>query len=137
MPSCATSCCWRRSTNWNAGVSGILRASLATERVFVRRPPDHWSRFEVVFRGWGRREPLESGRAPGIGRGLRAVEHRPDEIEKRQQVSARQDRSPRRRQDVPHLKLGQIHVITAWHAEYAEYELREERQIEAEKDQDG
>src|SRR5437588_9542951 len=135
MPSCAASCCWRRSASWSAGcASGTLRHSL--RRVAIGGARHHGRVLEIVHGRRRRGLPLEAGRMPWIWSGAPPEEQRPAEIEKRQQVSKRQNRGARGREHVTDLQLGRIDVIAPWHAEHAENELREKCHVEPEKDQD-
>src|SRR5207245_1752558 len=63
-----------------------------------------------------------------------AVAHGPDQVGHWQQITERKNGRPRSGQYVEHLELRRIGVITPGHPQVAEYELREERQIEADKE---
>src|SRR5690349_8971993 len=137
MPSSATSCCWRRSTNWKAAWgSRILRTRLAFDAVVVRIAPHFDCALEIV-RGRRRRGlPFKTRRLPGVGWRTLAEKDRPREVEKRQEISDGQYRGANRRHHVPDLKLRRINVIAPRHPKNAEDELRKERHVEAEEDQD-
>ncbi len=91
-----------------------------------------------IFRRWRRiRFPLQARGGPGILPGNLAVTHGPGEISHREQIAQRENRCARRGQDVQHLKFRRIGVIAPRHAEIAENELREERQVEADEQGDG
>ena len=85
---------------------------------------------EVVRQRRRLRRPLESGRVPRIRAGPLALEQRRDEVDADQHVADRQNRCAGRRQHVQHLELRRVDVVAARHAQIAEDELRDERQVE-------
>src|ERR1700736_3870212 len=102
--------------------------------VVVSFPIDHRGTLKIESRWRRRRLPLQPGRAPGIGGGKFTVAHRPQEIDHGQQVTHGKDGRAGRRKHVQHLELRRILPVTARHAEIAQDELREERQVEADED---
>src|SRR5262249_21063848 len=137
MPSRATSCCWRKSTNWNAGAaSGILRPCLAFDGEVVGLALHHGRRLEIMRRRRRWCLPFQARGLPWIGRRTLPEEQRPAEIEQRQRICDRESRSAHRGHHVPDLKFRRVDVITPRHAKHAENELRKERHVKAEEYQD-
>src|SRR5215469_7136022 len=149
MPRLEESFCCSSVAKWcsNAGLSrcsmavawlsdnvSLLRL-MCVEFVVVIRFPSH-DRFLIEIEGSRRRLrlPLEPGGVPRIvGRGL-AVPHRPEEVDHRQKIADTEHGRSGRREHVENLELGRICVHASRHAEIAENELREERQVESEED---
>ena len=71
----------------------------------------------------------------GFGPATAPLLERLQEVEHRQHVADAQHRGAGRRHDVEHLELWRVGVIAARHAEVAHDELREERQVEADEDE--
>src|SRR5690349_19382866 len=91
-----------------------------------------------IFRGWRRiRRPLKASSGPGILASHLAVAHGPGEIEHREQIAERENRSAGGGKDVEHLKFRRIGVVAARHAEIAKNELREEREVKTDEERDG
>src|SRR5258708_29286146 len=80
--------------------------------------------------------PLEARRRPRVLPGNLAVAHGPSQVNHRQKIAERENRSARGGQHVEHLEFRRIGVIAARHSEAAKNELREERQIEAYEQRD-
>ncbi len=98
--------------------------------VLVGRAGDDGGFFEVVLGRRGRRLPLKTSGAPGIGRGALAVFQRPEQIDDGKQVADAENGSAGAGKDVIDLEFAGISVIAARHAEIAHDELREEGEIE-------
>src|ERR1051326_9521474 len=79
---------------------------------------------------WGRFLPFQSFRAPRIWRGLGAFPPGPCQINDRNQIADAENRCAGARHDVENLKLFRVGMITAWHAQISQDELRKERKIE-------
>src|SRR5260370_9115210 len=87
-----------------------------------------------IFRWWRRiGYPLEARRRPRVLPGTFAVAHGPSQVNHRQKIAERENRSARGGQHVEHLEFRRIGVIAARHSEVAKNELREERKMEADK----
>ena len=73
----------------------------------------------------------------GLGPATCAVLERIEEVDHRQQVAEAEHGRARRRHHVQHLDFVRIRVVAARHAEVADHELREEREVEADEHHDG
>src|SRR5262245_54098551 len=148
IPSVEASFCCSTVSNWtrSASESGwwawawlsnfhFLPDHLA---VIVCGQPDDRRVFEIVQ---GRRRwclPLQSVTAPRIRCRHFPIAQRPDEVNHRHDISDGKYGSSGGREHVEHLELVRIGVIAARHPEIAQDELREERQVESqENDQRG
>ena len=101
--------------------------------VVVRVPGDDRRLVEILFRRRRGRRPLQTDRAPRIRPGLAAELQRVDQIDKRQQLADAEIDAPAVDRTFSTWNSGAIRVIAARHAQIAEDELREERQIEADE----
>ena len=154
MPRLAASrcCCARRSGAAAPGCALRSCCSPTTVAIGQREPPavcgciqlfvvvgfpGHDGLFVEIERRRRRGGlPLQAGGVPGIVRSRLAVAHRPQEINHGQQISHAEHGCAGGREHVQHLKFGHVAVIVvaARHAHVAEQELREEREIEADED---
>src|SRR6185369_9296601 len=71
---------------------------------------------------------------PWVRLSVLAVSHRPNEIYRRYQKTKSKDRRTGRRQYIEDLKLRWVSVIPPWHPQVAGNELRQEGQVETDKD---
>src|SRR6185295_17557902 len=78
--------------------------------------------------------PLETGQMPWIRFGVFSVTHGPDKIERGYQHPETENRCARGRKHIEHLKLRWIRVITSRHTEIPGHKLRQECQVEPDKD---
>src|SRR6202041_2527183 len=102
-------------------------------RVVVSVFSHYWNLLEI-FRGRRRgRLPFETFRAPGIRSGNRAVANGPEQIDQRDQIADAENGSAGGRHHVEHLKFSGVDGVAARHAQVAENELREEREVEADE----
>src|SRR5256885_2707943 len=112
------------------------KAQIRTVNDIVRLPIHNGSLVEIFGERWRSGLPFEAGCGPGIRSGNLAIAHRPREIDHRQEIAKRKNRSARGGHDVEHLKFRRVIVIAARHAEAAKNELREECEIEADEEND-
>src|SRR6267378_5480531 len=110
-----------------------VQAEIRTVIVVVRLPSDFGRDIEIFWERRRGRLPFEAGAGPGIGAGHFTVAHGPSEINHRQQVAQREDGSSGSGHYIEHLKFRRIAGVAAGHAQIAENELREECEIEAQK----
>src|SRR5713226_2250150 len=84
---------------------------------------------------WWRRIccPLEARRRPRVLPGNLAVAHGPSQVNHRQKIAERENRSARGGQHVEHLEFRRIGMIAPRHAKVTKNELRKKRQIEADE----
>src|SRR5579871_3219730 len=104
----------------------------------VVRPVRHGRRsLEVLGDGRGLGLPLERQAAPRVlRRPLAARSERRHEVTEREEETEAEDERAVRRERVERLELLQVRVVAARHATRAEEELREERHVEADEDDD-
>src|SRR5690242_15533951 len=145
IPSSAAACCWLLSSNCvalRAPAAASLFIGRPTKQTDFRRRVVVWPSFhdrrllEILGWRWRARLPFQSFGIPRIRGRTCTVEHRPQQITKRQQVSSRQNRGAGRREHIQHLELRSVLMIAARHAFDAEQILRKEGEIEAEENQD-
>src|SRR5579864_6980628 len=105
--------------------------------VVVGFPGDDRLFFEIESRRRRLRLPLETGGIPRIVGSRLAVTHRPEEVEHGQEIAHAENSGARGRENVEHLELRRILVIAARHAVVTKNELREERQVESDEDDEG
>src|SRR5882762_5060744 len=110
-----------------------VQAEIRAIIVVVRLPSDFGRDIEILSDRRRGRLPFEASAWPGIGAGHFTVAHGPSEINHRQQVAEREDGSSGSGHHIEHLKFRRIAGVAAGHAQIAENELREEREIEAQK----
>src|SRR5580700_8963372 len=151
MPSdAAFFCCWTVE-NWctSAGLcssgsmvvawlscNGSLQFLRFRNLVVVISFPSHNRSLVKIECRWRRgRLPLEASGAPWIGIGNRAVAERPEQIDHGQQIADREHAGAGGRENVQDLKLRRILPVTAGHADVAENELRKEREVEADENE--
>ena len=102
-------------------------------RVLMRAVRHDRRHREVLGRRRRGNLPFESLGTPRIGGRPLTLEDGPREVDHRQHVSDREDRGAERRGHVEHLELVGVDVVATGHAEIAEDELGEERQVEADE----
>src|SRR6266849_6391279 len=103
----------------------------------VRLPGDFGRDFEI-FGGRRRiRLPLKPGSGPGVAACDISLAHGPNQINHRKQVAERKNGRPGAGHYVEHLKFRRIAGVAARHAEVAENELREKRQVKSEEQHHG
>src|SRR5438477_12882495 len=90
-----------------------------------------------MFRRWRRRLPLQAGCAPRIWPSDATESQRPQKINQRKQISDPKNRCPGGGEDVEQLKLRRIGVVTPWHSEITQNELRKECEIEPDESDHG
>src|SRR5208283_3568996 len=100
----------------------------------VRLPRDHRGNLKILGGRRRRSFPFEAGRRPRIITRDLAEERSPGQIDHRHQIADGENRGARGGHHVVHLKFRRVDVIAARHAQIAEQELREERQVEANKE---
>src|SRR5882672_6491530 len=108
-----------------------VQAEIRAVIVVVRLPRDFGRDIEIFSDRRRGRLPFKASAGPGIGAGYFTVAHGPSEINHRQQVAQREDGSSGSGHHIEHLKFRRIAGVAARHAQIAENELREEREIEA------
>src|SRR6185437_11801279 len=119
-------------------VRPVLRREAAVARIVAIGQLRHDGRAREVVRRWRRGgSPFEPGRTPGICLGALAEEYGPGEIAEREQVRDGENGRAGRGQNVPGLQVWRVGVVATRHAEIAEDELREEREVEADEHEDG
>src|SRR5580704_7370819 len=102
-------------------------------RVVVSVFIHYWNLLEI-FRGRRRRRfPFETFRAPGIRSGDRAVPNRPEQVDQRNQIADAENGGAGGGHHVEHLEFAGIYRVAAGHAQIAQDELREEREIKADE----
>src|SRR5271155_337458 len=102
-------------------------------RVVVSVFGHNWNLLEIFRRRRRRRFPLETFRAPGIWSGDGAVANGPEQIDQRNQVADAENGSAGGGHHVEYLKFTGIDGVAARHAQVAQHELREERQVETDE----
>src|SRR5690242_10622691 len=109
IPSVTASRCWTRVAYWKlrAPASDMFRLHAWLALIVLVRRPDHGRRHGEILR-WRRRRdrPFKARGIPGICRGSRALQDRPEKIEQRERVADREDARAGRRQHMPDLELG-------------------------------
>src|ERR1700677_2942259 len=78
--------------------------------------------------------PLKAGCLPRIVARNGTILQRPSEIKKREHVTHTQHRCTSSGQNIQHLELRRIRVVTTWHAKISKDELGQEREVEADKE---
>src|SRR4029077_4647317 len=93
-------------------------------------------RLFLEIEGGGRRlrGPLKPCGIPRIVGSRLAVAHRPEEVDHRHEIADREYSGSGGREHIEYLVLGRILIIPARHAEITQDELREEREIESDED---
>src|SRR5258708_25519883 len=119
----------RRIFNREAKIGSIL--------VVVRLPGDFWRDIEILGKRRRGGLPFETSGWPWVGPGNFSVTHRPGQVNHRKQVAQRENGRSSGGHHIEHLIFRRIAGIPARHAEVAENELREEREIESDKERDG
>ena len=92
---------------------------------------------KIMFRWRRGRLPLKTGCAPRIWPSDPTEFQRPQKINQRKQISDTKNRCAGGREDVEQLKLRRIGVVTSWHSEITENELRKESEIESDESDHG
>src|SRR5207248_2927841 len=129
---------WWRSSRWAAKVSLSANGDLLGQfAVVVGFPGDDWALLKIKGRRRRGRLPFQARSSPRIIARNFAVTQRPEQVNHRQDVSHGENGGAGDRQDVQNLKFGWISMVAAWHAGPAENELREEGEIESDKDDQG
>src|SRR5882762_7684150 len=113
-----------------------IQAKIRAVIVVVRLPSNFGRDIEIFSDRRRGRLPFEASARPRIGAGYFTVAHGPSEINHRQQVAQREDGSSGSGHHIEHLKFRRIAGVAARHAQIAENELREEREIEAQEKSD-
>src|SRR4051812_18103651 len=144
IPSVALALCCSMSAKWCRNPGGWTTCALSCNGNLLRQAgivvgvPSHDGCFCEIFGDRrSRGPPFQTGRVIRIVRRNLSVSERPQQVHQRQDVTDRQDRSASGGHHVQHLKLIRISMVPPRHAEVAEHELREEREVETDENDTG
>src|SRR6266545_3411917 len=106
--------------------------------VVLVRAPGHDRRFaEVLDRRRRARFPLEPDRAPRVVTRVFAVAHRPNEVDRGDEITEAEHCRAGRRHHVEHLEFVGVRMVAPRHPEITQHELRKESEVESEEDDQG
>src|SRR5882762_6894191 len=114
-----------------------IQAEIWAVIVVVRLPGDFGRDIEIFSDRRRGRLPFEASAGPGIRAGYFTVAHGPSEINHRQQIAKREDRSSRSGHYIKHLKFRRIAGVPPGHAQVTKNKLREKSEVESQEKSDG